>query len=84
MTEFFRKYYNQAISSDHRRTWPQKGKQKRELRVESQRQDQNQDQSLNPNLEVRKNHLADIQLAFQEEKKPSKKFSEKETSLQVK
>ena len=84
MTEFFRKYYNQAISSDHRRTWPQKGKQKRELRVESQRQDQNQEKSLNPNLRVRKNHLVDIQLAFREEKKLSKMFLVKEISLQVK
>ena len=71
MTELIRKYYNQPISFDHRRIWPQKENQKRELREESQKQDQNQDQSVNPNQNQRqrKNHLVDMQLAFLEEKK---------------
>ncbi len=86
MTAFFRKYYNQAITFDDRRTWLQKENQKRELRRESQRLDQNQDQSLNPNqnLEERKNLLVDMQLAFLEDKKPLKMFLEIHTSLQVK
>ena len=69
MTELIRKYYNLAVSSDHRRNWSQKENQKRELREESQRK--NQDQSLNPNqnLKERKNLLVDMQLAFLEEKK---------------
>ena len=86
MTEFFRKYYNQLDAFDHRRIWPQKENQKGELREESQRQDQNQDQSLNPNqnLEQRKNLLVDMQLAFLEEQKLSKKFLVEEISPQVK
>jgi len=86
VTVFFRKYYNQAITFEHRRTWLQKENQKRELRRESQRLDQNQDQSLNPNqnLEERKNLLVDMQLAFLEDKKPLKTFLERHTSLQVK
>ena len=62
MTKLIRKYYNQAIASDHRRNWPLKEKQKGELKVESQRLEKNQE-SLNPNQnqEVRKNHLVDMQ-----------------------
>ncbi len=84
MTDFIRKYYNQPDALDHRRIWPQKENQKREQRVESQRQDQNldqrqdqnQDQSVNPNQNLKeiKNLLVDMQLAFLEEQKPSKKF----------
>lgn len=86
MTKLIRKYYNPPISFEHRRIWPQKENQKRELRRESQRLDQNQDQSLNPNqnLEERKNLLVDMQLAFLEDKKPLKTFLERHTSLQVK
>ena len=86
MTEFFRKYYNQPDTFDHRRIWPQKENQKRELRVESQRLDLNQDQSQNPNqnLKERKNLLADMQLAFLEEQKLSKKYLVRETSPLVK
>ena len=79
MTTLIRKYYNQPISFDHRRNWPQKEKQKSEQRVESQNQDlnlslnqnldQDQSQSPNQNLKPRKNHLVDMQLAFLEEQK---------------
>lgn len=70
MTILIRKYYNQAIAFDHRRNWSQKENLKRELRLESQRQDQNQER-LNPNqnLKARKNLLVDMQLAFLEEQK---------------
>ena len=86
MTKFIRKYYNQPDALDHRRIWPQKENQKREQRVESQRQDQNldqrqdQNQSVNPNQNLKeiKNLLGDMQLAFLEERKPSKKFLVKE------
>ena len=87
MTEFFRKYYNQRILSDHRRNWLQREKPKKEQRVERQRQGQKPDQkSQNPNqnLKPRKSHLVDIRLASPEEKKPSNRFLEKEISLQVK
>lgn len=77
MTILIRKYYNQAISFDHRRTWLQKGKQKEELREENL-QDPNQGQRKNQNpsqnLEVRKNPLVDMLLAFQAEQKLLNKF----------
>ncbi len=60
MTILIRKYYNQAITFDHRRIWLQKEKQKRELRKEEL---QNPDRSLrkNPsqNLKERKSLLVD-------------------------
>lgn len=81
-----RKYYNQAIAFDHRRNWLQKENLKKELRKESQRKGQNQDPSLKPNQnqKQRKNHLVDMQLAFLEDQKLSKKFLEKQVLLQVK
>ena len=60
MTILIRKYYNQPITSDHRRTWLQKENQKREHREEDL-QDPNQGLRKNQNLEERKSHLADIQ-----------------------
>ncbi len=81
-----RKYYNQAIAFDLRRNWLQKENLKKELRKESQRKGQNQDPSLKPNQnqKQRKNHLVDMQLAFLEDQKLSKKFLEKQVLLQVK
>ena len=72
MTILIRKYYNQAVSFDHRRTWLQKENQKRELRKEdlqNPNQDLRKSQSQNQNLEVRKSLLVDTQLAFLAEKK---------------
>ncbi len=60
MTILIHKYYNQPVAFDDRRIWPQKEKQKRELRKEEQ---QNPDRSLrkNPsqNLKERKSLLVD-------------------------
>ena len=62
MTTFIRKYYNQAISFDHRRIWLQKENQKRELRKEDL-QNPNQDPRKNQsqNLKERKSLLEDMQ-----------------------
>ncbi len=46
MTILLRKYYNQPVAFDHRRTWLQKENQKRELREEDLQ---------NPNQGQRKN-----------------------------
>ncbi len=63
MTILIRKYYNQAITFDHRRIWLQKEKQKRELRKEELRKEelQNPNQSLrkSQNLKEIKSRLAD-------------------------
>ncbi len=93
MTILIRKYYNQPIAFDHRRIWPQKEKQKRELRKEelqnpnqdlrqNQRQDLRKYQS--QNLKETKSHLEDMQLAFLAEQKLLNRFLVKSKSLQVK
>ena len=58
MTIRIRKYYNQAVTFDHRRIWLQKEKQKRELRA-GDLQDPNQGLRKNQrqNLKERKSHL---------------------------
>ena len=68
VTTIIRKYYNQPVSSDHRRTWLQKENQKRELQKDdlqnpdqNLRENQSQNQNPSQNLEERKNPLADIQ-----------------------
>jgi len=60
MTILIRKYYNPPISFEHRRIWPQKENQKRELREEDL-QNPNQGLRKNPsqNLKERKSHLVD-------------------------
>ena len=83
-TALIRKYYNQAVAFDHRRIWLQKENQKKGLRVESLKQDQNQGPNPNQNLEVRKNHLVDMPLAFRVEKKQWNKYLAKVTLPQVK
>ncbi len=93
MTILIRKYYNQPIAFDHRRIWPQKEKQKRELRKE-ELQNPNQDLRQNQSPDLRKNqsqnlketksHLADMQLAFLAEQKLLNRFLVKSKSLQVK
>ena len=99
MTILIRKYYNQPVAFDHRRIWPQKEKQKRELRKEelqnpnqdlrqnqSQdlRQNQSQDLRQSQNLKETKSHLVDMQLAFLAEQKLLNRFLVKSKSLQVK
>ena len=56
MTIFFRKYYNQPVTFDHRRIWPQKENQKGELKVESLKENPK-----SQNLKVRENLLVDMQ-----------------------
>jgi hypothetical protein len=91
MTILIRKYYNQPVAFHHRRIWPQKEKQKRELRVESLqnpnqdlRQNQSQDLRKSQNPKERISHLAGTQLAFLAEQKLLKKFLAKAPLLQVK
>ena len=74
VTDFLRKYYNQPISFDHRRIWPQKEKQQRKLRKEdlqkpNLKQSQNLRQNQSQNLKQRKSHLVVTQLAFQADQK---------------
>ncbi len=52
MTILLRKYYNQPVTLDHRRTWPQKENQKRELRKEDLQ---------NPNHDLRKNQSQNLE-----------------------
>ncbi len=91
MTILIRKYYNQPVAFDHRRIWPQKEKQKRELRekdLQNPNQDLRQNLSQDPrkrqNLKEIKSHLADMQLAFRVEQKLLNRFLVKSKSLQVK
>ena len=93
MTILIRKYYNQPVTFDDRRIWPQKEKQKRELRKEELqnpnqdlRQNQSQDLRKNQsqNLKETKSHLVDMQLAFLAEQKLLNRFLVKSKSLQVK
>jgi len=51
MTILFRKYYNQPVAFEHRRTWLQKENQKRELREEDLQ---------NPNQGLRKNQSQNL------------------------
>jgi len=57
MTILIRKYYNQPVSFDHRRTWLQKENQKRELREENL---QNPNQDLRKNQGLRKNQSQNL------------------------
>ncbi len=71
------------MASEHRRTWQQKENlQKENLQKEVNLVSLNLSQ--NQNQKGRKNPLVDMQLAFLEEMKQWKTFSEKEKSHQVK
>ncbi len=60
MTILIRKYYNQPVAFDHRRTWLQKENQKRELRGENlQNPNQGLRKNQSQNLKERKSLLAD-------------------------
>jgi len=60
MTILIRKYYNQPVAFDHRRTWQQKENQKRELRKEDlQVPNQGPRKNQSQNLKERKSLLAD-------------------------
>ena len=80
MTSIIRKYYNPPITFDHRRIWPQKENQNRELQEERQ----NPKQNPNQNLKERNSLLVDMQSVFQVEQKLLKKFLVKGISPQVK
>jgi len=60
MTILIRKYYNPPISFEHRRIWPQKENQKRELRKEDlQNPNQGLRKNQSQNLKERKSLLVD-------------------------
>ena len=60
MTILIRKYYNQPVSFDHRRTWLQKENLKRELRKEDlQYPNHDLRKNQSQNLKERKSLLAD-------------------------
>ncbi len=60
MTILIRKYYNPPISFEHRRIWPQKENQKRELREENlQNPNQGLGKNQSQNLKERKSLLVD-------------------------
>ncbi len=61
-TILIRKYYNPPISFEHRRIWPQKENQKRELREEDlQNPNQGLRKNQSQNLKERKSLLVDTQ-----------------------